>query len=54
MIIFGLFLTTFEASIIVKAAGSVLKISWSLKPNHHNQVVPVQTRETLFIFSFFC
>ncbi len=38
MIIFEFILTTFEASIISKDAGVVLKVGSSLKPNQHNQV----------------
>ena len=34
MIIFKSILTTFEASIIFKAAGAVVEIDSSLKPNH--------------------
>jgi len=34
-IIFGLLLTTFEASIIFEAVAKVVKIGSSLKPNHH-------------------
>jgi len=37
MIIFESRLTTFESSIIFKAAGAEVKISLSLKPNHHMQ-----------------
>jgi len=36
MIIFKSLLTTFELSVIFKAAGA--KVGSSLKPNHHNQV----------------
>ena len=37
MIIFESILTTFEASIIFKAAGAVEKIGSYLKPNHYMQ-----------------
>ena len=47
MIIFELILTTFEASIIFKAAGAVAKISSSLKPNHHMQFWLAQICETI-------
>ena len=47
---FGVFLTTFEASVIFEAAGTVSKIGSSLKPNHtkkFSQVRLVQIRDPL-------
>jgi len=38
MVIFELFLTTFEARVIFEAAGEVLEIDLRLKQNNHNQV----------------
>jgi hypothetical protein len=38
MIIFEPILTTFEASVILEAAGATSKIGFSLKPNYHNLV----------------
>ena len=40
-------MTTFEASIIFKAAGAVSKIGSSLKPNHHLRFYFAQICETL-------
>jgi len=38
MAIFESLLKTFEANIIFEAAGTVVKISSSLKPNNHKQI----------------
>jgi hypothetical protein len=40
MIIFEILLCTFKTSVIFEAAGEVVKISSSLKPNRHNQYLP--------------
>ncbi len=38
MIIFEFILTTFEASLVFKAAGALAKIGSSLKLNHHEEI----------------
>jgi len=38
MIIFESLLTTFEVSFIFEAAGTVVKVGLSLKPDHSNQI----------------
>jgi hypothetical protein len=47
MIIFGSILTTFESRCILEAAGAVLIIGSSLKPNHHWEILLAQIRESL-------
>jgi len=38
MIILGLILTTFDQALFLDAAGAVLKIGSSLKPNHLREI----------------
>ena len=47
-------MTTFELSIILKAAGAVLKIGSSQKPNHHLPFQLAQICETLCRLSYWC
>jgi hypothetical protein len=38
LLIFEPILTPFEATIVFDAAGAVLKIGLSVKPNHHREI----------------
>jgi hypothetical protein len=38
MIIFASNMTTFKLSVVFQAAGAVVKIGSSLKPNHHKEI----------------
>ncbi len=53
MNIFESILTTFKPSIVLEAAGAVVQIGLSLKPNHHKQIsLPKSVKRSLF-FPYF-
>ncbi len=50
MIFLSQFWQLLNQASFLEAAGAVVEIGFSSKPNHHNQVLLVQIRETLVLF----
>ncbi len=53
MIIFESNSTTFKLNVIFEAAGAVVKISLSFKPNHLKEIKLAQIREMLCMTKFY-